>query len=150
MPTKSLSKFEMVSRPKLWAGAIIGFLIVAFLVFDGVSKIIQIDAVVKASEQLGLPPGTAPVIGILLLICTVIYVIPPTRILGAILLTGYLGGAIAIHVRAENGAFPIIFSAGIGVLVWGALVLREPHLFRFIVIREQPQNPLAHVGGDTN
>jgi hypothetical protein len=140
MPTKSISFIDNVSKPKRWAGAVIATLIVAFLIFDAVTKIIQIDAVVKASAQLGLPSSVAPVIGVVLLICTAIYVIPATRMLGAILLTGYLGGAIAMHVRAENGAFPIIFSAAFAVLAWVALVLRDPRLFRLIVFRKWPKN----------
>jgi hypothetical protein len=140
MPTKSISFLDNVSKPKRWAGAVIAALIVAFLIFDAVTKLIQTDAVVKASAQLGLPSTVAPVIGAVLLVCTAIYVIPATRILGAILLTGYLGGAIAMHVRAENGAFPIIFSAAFAVLGWVALVLRDPRLFRLIVFRQWPKN----------
>lgn len=127
---------QPVSRPQFWAGAILAGLVVAFFIFDAVSKLLQVEAVVKASAQLGLPASTTPFIGILLLVCTAIYVVPKTSVLGAILLTGYLGGAIAIHVRAENGAFPVIFSAVFGGLVWLALVLREPRLFRLIVMRE--------------
>ena len=127
---------QPVSRPKFWAGAIIAGLVVAFLVFDAVAKLIQVDAVIKASEQLGLPQSATPKIGALLLFCTLIYVIPRTSILGAILLTGYLGGAIAIHVRAENGIFPVVFAAVFGGLVWLALALREPRLMKLIVMRE--------------
>jgi len=138
MPTKTISNSKNVSRGKLWAGAIIGSLVVAFLVFDAVLKLLLVDAVVKASAQLGLPIEVTPSIGIVLLICTAIYVIPATRIIGAILLTGYLGGAIAIHVRAGNGAFPVIFAATFAVLAWMALVLREPRLFRLLVLRQWP------------
>ena len=134
MPTKSISISNGVSKPKRWAGAIISALIVTFLIFDGATKVIQIDAVIKASKQLGLPANVAPVIGVLLLICTAVYVIPTTRIVGSILLTGYLGGAIAMHVRAENGAFPIIFSGAFAMLAWVGLVLREPRLFRLILL----------------
>lgn len=138
MPTKSISESNEVSRGRLWAGAIIGALLVAFLVFDAVLKLLMVDAVAKASEQLGLPIGVTPLIGILLLICVAIYVIPTTRILGAILLTGYLGGAIAIHVRAGNGTFPVVFATAIAVLAWVALVLREPRLFRLLLFRRWP------------
>ncbi|HKP68906.1 MAG TPA: DoxX family protein [Pyrinomonadaceae bacterium] len=127
---------QPVTRAQFWAGAIIAGLIVAFFIFDAVSKLLQVEAVIKASAQLGLPASAAPVIGILLLVCTLIYVIPKTSVLGAILLTGYLGGAIAIHVRAENGAFPILFSFTFGVLVWVSLVLREPRLLKLILMRE--------------
>ena len=134
MPTTNFT--QSVSRPRFWTGAILAGLVVVFLTFDAVAKVIEVDAVVKASAQLGLPLSVTPVIGFLLLVCTLIYVIPRTSVLGAILLTGYLGGAIAIHVRAENGAFPVVFAATFGVLVWVALVLREPRLFRLIVMRE--------------
>ena len=127
---------QPVSRPKFWASAIIAGLVVIFFVFDGVAKVIQAEPVVKASEQLGLPASATPKIGILLLVCTLIYVIPKTSILGAILLTGYLGGAIAIHVRAENGIFPVAFASVFGGLVWFALALREPRLMRLILMRE--------------
>ena len=99
--------------------------------------------VAQASEQLGLPLNIAPMIGILLLICTLIYVIPRTSVLGAILLTGYLGGAIAIHLRAGSGAFPIVFAATFGVLVWISLVLREPRLFRLILMRDWQESSVS-------
>ena len=126
---------DTVSRPRFWAGAIIAGLVVAFFVFDAVAKLFRVDAVMKASEQLGLPLDVTPFIGALLLVCTLIYVIPKTSILGAILLTGYLGGAIAIHVRAGNGAFPVVFALVFGGLVWLSLVLREPRLLRLVVGR---------------
>jgi hypothetical protein len=122
-----------VSRSRLWAGRIIGGLLVAFLVFDGAAKVVQVDAVVKGSAALGLPAYTTPYIGWLLLLCTAVYVIPQTKVLGAILLTGYLGGATAIHVRADDGTFPIVFSVTFGVLLWAALVLREPWLLKTIL-----------------
>jgi len=142
MPSKSISIFDRVSRQKLWAGAVIAGLVVVFLIFDGVTKVIQIEAVKEASVQLGLSASVTPAIGVVLLICTAIYVIPATRIFGAILLTGYLGGAIAIHVRAENGAFPVIFAATFAVLLWIALVLREPRLLRLILLRQWPADPV--------
>lgn len=122
-----------VSRSRLWAGWIIGGLLVAFLVFDGAAKVVKVDAVVKGSAALGLPAYTTPYIGWLLLLCTAVYVIPQTKVLGAILLTGYLGGATAIHLRADDGVFPLVFSVTFGVLVWAALVLREPWLLRTIL-----------------
>jgi hypothetical protein len=95
----------------------------------------KVSAVLEASEQLGIPASTILGIGALLLTCTVIYVIPRTAVLGAILLTGYLGGATAIHVRAESGAFPIVFSLAFGLLVWLGLLLREPRLLRTMLLR---------------
>jgi hypothetical protein len=146
MPTKSISESNEFSRGRLWAGAIIGALLVAFLILDAVLKLLMVDAVVKASEQLGLPVSVTPFIGVLLLICVAIYVIPTTRILGAILLTGYLGGAIAIHVRAGNGTFPVVFATTIAVLVWVALVLREPGLFRLLLFRQWPASSDREAG----
>lgn len=125
-----------VSNAMLWAGGIITVLVVLFLTFDGVTKIIKTTPVVKASEELGLPPDTIVGIGIVLLVCTAIYSIPQTAVLGAILLTAYLGGATAIHVRAGSGAFPVVFSVAFGVLVWVGLVLREPRLVRTILLRQ--------------
>ena len=116
-------------------GRIITGLVVLFLVFDGVTKIIKVAQVMAACEELGIPPHAVVGIGILLLICTAIYCIPPTAVLGGILLTGYLGGATAIHLRAGSGAFPIAFSVIFGVLIWVGLVLREPRLFWTIVLR---------------
>jgi len=142
MPTTNFA--PSVSKPRFWAGAIIAGLVVAFLTLDGFAKVIEVDAVVKASEQLGLPVTVTPVIGFVLLVCTLIYAIPRTSVLGAILLTGYLGGAIAIHVRAENGAFPIIFASVFAILAWAALVLREPPLFRLILLRQWPGDRAAH------
>ena len=126
----------ILSNRMLWVGGIITTLVVLFLVFDGVTKIIRVAPVVEASEKLGLPPHTVLGIGMVLLACTVIYTIPQTAVLGAILLTGYLGGAAAIHVRAGSGAFPVALSIAFGVLAWVGLVLREPRLLRMILLRQ--------------
>jgi hypothetical protein len=119
-----------------WTGAITTVLVVVFLVFDAVTKILEVAAVTKASEQLGLPLNTVVPIGVVLLACTAIYAVPRTAVLGAILLTGYLGGATAIHVRAGSGAFPTIFSLAMGILVWAGLVLREPRLIWTLLLRQ--------------
>jgi hypothetical protein len=125
-----------LSNSALWAGGIITGLVVLFLAFDGVTKIIKVAPVIEASEKLGVPQHTLLGIGIVLLACTAIYAIPQTAILGAILLTGYLGGATAIHVRAGSGAFPIAFSIAFGVLAWVGLILREPRLLWTILLRQ--------------
>jgi hypothetical protein len=121
---------------QLWAGGIISGLVTAFLIFDGVTKLIRIAPVVEASSKLGIPSETLPAIGLLLLLCTAFYVFPKTAILGAILLTAYLGGATAIHVRAAAGAFPVAFSVAFGLLTWLGLVLREPRLVKLILLRQ--------------
>ena len=81
--------------------------------------------VVQAFARLGLPLSTAINIGVLLTVSTLIYAIPRTAVLGAVLLTGYLGGAVAIHIRAGSSAFETIFPALVGVLVWAGIYLRD-------------------------
>jgi len=116
-------------------GAALTGLVALFLAFDGITKIIRVTPVMEACQKMGIGPDTAVGIGVLLLVCTIFYVIPRTAILGAILLTGYLGGAVATHVLAKSGLFPMVFSIGFGVLVWAGLVLREPRLVRWILQR---------------
>lgn len=123
---------------RLWVGRTISGLAVALLTFDGVTKIIEVGPVMEASAKLGLPPDSILGIGIVLVVCTGIYAIPMTAILGAILLTGYLGGAIAVHVRAGSEAFPIAFSIAFGLAVWIGLVLRKPWLLWLIIQRQYP------------
>ena len=130
MPT--VDQAAPVSKGKLWTGRIISTLVVLFLLFDAVIKLMKIAPVVKAFAELGYPASLPVPIGILLLVCTLIYVIPRTSVLGAILLTGYLGGATATHVRAgQPFYFPILF----GVLVWGGLYLRESRLHALIPLQ---------------
>jgi hypothetical protein len=109
-----------------WTGRVVSALVVAFLAFDGITKAMMVEPVVQATTRLGYPEGAAFGIGVTLLVCTVVYVIPRTAILGAILLTGYLGGAVATQVRVEDPWF--LFPAFIGVLAWGGLFLRDGRL----------------------
>lgn len=125
---QSTSQASSISKGALWGSRIITVLIALFMIFDGVTKIMKVPQVMEANVPLGIPEGQIPGIGILLLVCLVIYLIPQTSVLGAILMTGYLGGAIEANLRANMGAFPIVFSAIFGVLVWLALYLREPRL----------------------
>jgi hypothetical protein len=124
-----------VSKSSLWAGRVIGALVVLFLLFDGLMKVLMVAPVVEASAQLGIPEGVVPGTGVLLLACTVAYAVPATSVLGAILLTGYLGGAVATHVRVGGPAFPVAFAAGFGVLVWVGLYLCDPRLRALIPFR---------------
>jgi hypothetical protein len=117
------------------AGVVITGLTVLFLVFDGITKVIRLAPVMEACQKMGISPNMAVGIGVLLLICTAIYVHPRTAIFGAILLTGFLGGAAATHVVQRTGAFPTLFAVGFGVLVWAGLVLREPRLLGWIFLR---------------
>jgi hypothetical protein len=106
-----------------WAGRVVSALVVAFLLFDGAIKVMMLDPAVEGSVQLGYPASTVFGIGLALLVSTALYAIPRTAFLGAILLTGYLGGAVATQVRVEDPwfAFPVFF----GVLVWAGLYLRD-------------------------
>src|SRR5438132_5638354 len=98
-----------VSKKALWAGRIISVLPALFLLFDGVMKLVKPAFVVEATVQLGYPESVIIGLGIVLIACTIFYLIPRTSILGAILLTGYLGGAVATHVRVGDPIFTICF-----------------------------------------
>ena len=113
----------LATRSARWAGRVVSALVVAFLAFDGISKALTVEPVVEATTRLGYPEGSVFGIGVTLLICTIIYTVPRTAFLGAILLTGYLGGAVATQVRVEDPWF--LFPAIIGVLAWGGLFLRD-------------------------
>lgn len=102
---ESASHSVPTSKNKLWAGRIISALPALFLLFDSVGKFVKPAPVVEGTIQLGYPESVILPLGIVLLVCTVLYAIPPTSVLGAILLTGYLDGAVATHVRVGNPLF---------------------------------------------
>jgi DoxX-like family len=129
-------QFSSASKLMPWLGVGLTGLVVLFLAFDGITKVIRVTPVMEACQNMGIDPDLAVGIGILLLACTALYVTPKTAILGAILLTGYLGGAAATHVIARSGTFPTAFAIGFGVLVWVGLALREPGLVRWIFLRQ--------------
>ena len=106
-----------------WAGRVVSALVAAFLLFDAGIKVMMLEPAVEGSVQLGYPEGTVFGIGLALLVSTALYAVPRTAFLGAILLTGYLGGAVATQVRVEDPWF--LFPAFIGVLAWGGLFLRN-------------------------
>lgn len=123
------------SRVTRWAGWILSGLPVVFLLMDGVVKILNLQPVIDTSVQLGLPVELAPGIGILLLACLVIYVVPQTAVLGAVLLTGYLGGAIALQLRIGAPLFSLLFPVLLGAMFWGGLYLRIPILRTLLPLR---------------
>lgn len=125
-----------VTKGKLWTGRIITALPVLLLLMDGVMKLFKPAVVVNATMQLGYGQNAIVPIGMVLVVCTLIYLLPSTSVLGAILLTGYLGGAVATHVRVGGGAFPILFPVIMGVLIWGGLYLREPRVAALIPLRK--------------
>jgi len=124
-----------VSNASLWTGRVISALVVLFLVFDGVTKVIKEPHVIAASTKLGFTVAGVVCIGAVLLACTALYVIPGTSILGAILLTGYLGGAVATNVLAKTPAFNLLFPVIFGVLVWLGIFLRDAELRVLIPLR---------------
>jgi hypothetical protein len=124
------------SKTSVWVGRILSGLVVLFLVSDGIIKFIKPAPVIETSAHLGLPLSLANTLGILLLICTAIYVFPRTSVLGAILLTGYLGGAVATHLRVGDPLFShILFPTYLGVLLWLGLYLRDSRLRALIPLR---------------
>ena len=123
------------SKKMLWTGRVISALPVLFLLMDGVMKLFKPRVVVEATIQLGYPESVIVGLGIVLITCTVFYIIPTTSILGAILLTGYLGGAVATHVRVGEGLFPVLFPVIVGVLIWGGLWLRDERLRALVPLR---------------
>ncbi|MBA2525470.1 MAG: DoxX family protein [Pyrinomonadaceae bacterium] len=126
-----------VSKKGLWAGRIISALPALFLLVDGVMKLVKPAPVVEATVGLGYSENVIIPLGIVLLVCTVLYLIPHTYVLGAILLTGYLGGAVATHVRAGEGLFSIVFPVIFGVLIWLGLYLRDDRLRALIPLRQE-------------
>lgn len=117
-----------VSKGALWGGRIMSGLAALFLLMDGVMKLFKPAFVVTETVRLGYSEGSIVPLGIVLTLCTVLYLIPRTAVLGAILLTGYLGGAVATHVRFFEGWFPILFPVVFGILIWGGLYLRDNRL----------------------
>ncbi len=113
------------SKTRLWAGRILSGLATLFLLMDGGMKLFKPPFVVDATVKLGYPESSIVGIGAVLLFCTVLYVIPRTAILGAVLLTGYLGGAVATQVRVSGPLFDTAFPVLFGCCVWGGLWLRD-------------------------
>ncbi|MGH7503913.1 MAG: DoxX family protein [Longimicrobiales bacterium] len=125
-----------ISNRALWAGRIASAFAVLFLLFDSVIKLMQIDAVAESLAQLGYPVSIAFAIGALEFVCIAVYVVPRTSVLGAILLTGYLGGAVASHLRIGSPFFThTFFPFYIGLAVWGGLLLRDARLRALVPLR---------------
>jgi hypothetical protein len=132
---ESTAQSAPASKAALWTGRVISGLVVLFMVFDGVTKVMRVPQVIDATIRIGFPVSSVVGIGVTLLICVAIYVIPRTSVLGAILLTGYFGGATAANVRAESPAFNTMFAVCFGVLTWLGLYLRERRLQALVPLR---------------
>ena len=127
----------MPSTREMWAGRIISGIVAVFMAFDGVLKLFKPAPVLESFETLGYPLSTVIPLGILALGCAIVYAIPRTSILGAILLTGYLGGAVATHTRHGDPLFShILFPVYVGVLAWVGLYLRDARLRELVPLRK--------------
>jgi hypothetical protein len=124
--TASVNRITGVSKTALWSGRVMSGLVIAFLTFDAVIKLIRIPEAIKGTVELGYQPTVIVPLGILLAVCVALYSIPRTSVIGAVVLTGYLGGAIATHVRVGNPlASHVLFPVYVAILAWGGLYLRD-------------------------
>ena len=127
-----------ISRPARWTGRVLSGVVIAFLLFDGAIKLLPLPIVTETMDKLGYGPSDslARSLGIITIVCTALYAVPPTSILGAILLTGYLGGAMATHVRVGSPLFThSLFGLYLGLMVWGGLWLRDKDLRSLLPFR---------------
>jgi hypothetical protein len=125
------------STAKVWTGRTMGGIVILFMLMDSIFKFIVNEDVIKGTTDLGFQVHHLPIMGTLGLIATLLYILPRTEIIGALLLTGYWGGAIATHVRMDNPLFThILFPVYLGVLAWGALWMKNERLRNLIMNRE--------------
>ena len=127
----SISQTTPVSSGALWTGRVLSGFIILFMIFDGVIKLPPLDVVTQTMVPLGWPAdvNVARLLGVIGLISTALYALPRTSVLGAILLTGYLGGAIATNMRVGSPLFShTLFSVYLGIILWGGLYLRDPRV----------------------
>jgi hypothetical protein len=130
---------KMESRSAIWTGRILGGLAVVFLFLDALGKLLRLTPVIEGTTRFGYSETVIVPLGIVLAACTAAYAIPRLSVLGAILLTGYLGGAVATHVRAGDSVFPIVFPVIMGTLLWVGLWLRDKRL-RTLLPLKNPQH----------
>ena len=123
-------------RKMIWSGRVLIVLTASFMLLDGAMKIVKPPQVLEANVRLAYPISALSGIGMALIACTLIYLIPRTSILGAVLLTGYLGGAVASNVRAGSGWFETIFPVLFAVVVWSGLGLRDRRLRGLLIDKE--------------
>jgi DoxX-like family len=134
---KDRSAKTQIVKKISWPGRILSGLAIAFLTLDAAIKFMHSAQVEQAFRGIGMPFSYGPAIGTLLLMCVLFYALPQTAVFGAILLTGYLGGAVAMHVRVGDPLFShILFPVYVGVLVWGGLFIREPRLRALAPLRK--------------
>ena len=127
-----------VGKAARWTGRVLSGLVIVFLLFDGAIKLVPWPVVTETMARMGYGSSEtlARSLGVITIVCTVLYSFPPTSILGAILLTGYLGGAMASHVRIGSPLFThILFGFYLGLMLWAGLWLRDPSLRQLIPFR---------------
>jgi hypothetical protein len=113
----------------VWIGRVLSGFAVLFLTFDAALKLLRLPMAIEGTTELGYPAGVVLPLGVVQVVCLVLYVIPRTSVLGAVLWTGYLGGAIATHVRLGNPLFThVLFPVYVALLLWGGLWLRDRRL----------------------
>jgi hypothetical protein len=133
----AIDQTATISNRAIWAGRVMSGLVIFFLLLDGAMKLVPLDVVIKASEPLGIPGSLARTLGVLTIVCTLLYAFPRTAVLGAILLTGYLGGAVATHLRVGDPLFThVLFGVYLGLLAWGGLYLRDSRLRALIPLQQ--------------
>lgn len=120
---------------QLWTGRVLTALSVLFMLFDAAGKFMMPVQVVEACQRLGLPVSLSPTLGVLLTLSTLLYAVPRTAVLGAVLLTGYLGGAVAIQMRAGSPVFETVFPVIFGIVIWGGIYLRDGRLRKVFPVR---------------
>jgi hypothetical protein len=124
------------SRAARWTGRVLSALVVLFLLFDGLIKVVELDVVEETLTQLGYPPHLGFGLGVMTLAIALLYAWPRTALLGAILLTGLLGGAIATHLRVGSPLFShLLFGVYLGLVAWGGLFLRDEKLRELLPLR---------------
>lgn len=125
-----------VSRTQVWTARTLSGLAIAFLLFDAGIKVLKLAPAIEGTANLGYPPGSVFGIGVVELVCIALYIVPRTSFLGAILLTGFFGGAVATHVRVGDPLFShILFPTYVAALIWGGLYLRDARLRALVPLR---------------
>ena len=126
------------SRAQLWTGRALSGIAVLFLLLDSVGKLLRVQPVMDGTTQLGYAPDVVLPLGVVLISCVAAYVLPSTSVLGALLLTAYLGGAVATHVRIDNPLLThVLFPTYVAAFLWAGLILRDPRLREFLPLRRQ-------------
>jgi hypothetical protein len=131
MPHTATAEAAPTSSGLVWTGRVLSGLVVLFLLFDGAIKLVPLQVVIDTVIPLGWPadPVTWRALGIVLIASTLLYAYPRTALVGAILITAYLGGAVATHVRVGSPLFShILFGVYVGIALWAGLWLRDPRM----------------------